>query len=502
MDNIVSARVNDRKWFDTAHLHSDLKIRSVKGGFNTIFGQVFSFALSMTSTVVLARLLAPESFGLVAMVTAITGFVTIFKDLGLSAAVIQREDIDQQQVSGLFWVNLLISLVIALIIAAMSPLLADFYDEPRIVNITLAFAVSIFIAGLSLQHNALMKRQMQFKKLSQIQVFATALSVLMGIALALLGWGYWAVVAVTAAHPVFSTILLWIACDWRPDFFLKLKEINSFLKFGAGITGFDMINYFSRNADNILIGRFIGSLALGLYSKAYQLLMLPITQLRDPLNTVALPALSALKSNHDKYKSFYGRYLFLLSFFYMPIVVCLSVFSEEFILLILGRQWTEAAPIFQLLGISALIQPAASTKGIIMISMGMTKKYFHWGIVNAVFTVTGFAIGINWGVEGVALSYIIVNYLILIPSLKLCFKGSPVTLMQFAQEIKFPLIFSLLSGSACYLFKTTSAELSPISILLIGTALGAAVYLLPWFLSNTTRVKISQVAEIRKMLGK
>jgi PST family polysaccharide transporter len=486
----------ENKWFDTNHLKTDLKNRSIKGGFSTIVGQMFSFLLSIASTIIMARLLLPGDYGLVAMVTAVTGFVAIFNDLGLSAAVIQRPEINQQQVSAVFWINIGISFAIAVIIAILAPLLVHFYTEPRLLNITLVFAASIFISGLSIQHSALMKRQMRFKQLSYVQIGSAAASLLIGLYMAWAGFGYWAIIATTVLNAAFSSIALWIVCDWRPGFFIKADKVNSFLKFGAGMTGFDLVNYFSRNMDNVLIGKFVGSAALGFYSKAYQLLMLPITQLRNPLNAVALPVLSSLNNDPDKYRSFFKRYLFTLAFFCMPLVMYSAIFSDELIGVILGKQWAPAAVIFQLLAIASFIQPVASTQGLVLITTGKSKRYFLIGLVNSIIVVAGFYIGVQWGVKGVAISYAVVMYAGFIPFLYLSLKGSPMTVSLFLKEITFPIMFSLISGLAMFLFKKSCIHLSPILLCSFGLMIGGACYLLPWFSNPNSKGRIHQIVEM------
>lgn len=488
------------RWFETKHLRTDLKSRSVKGGFSTIAGQVVSFAMNISSTIILARLLTPEDYGLVAMVTAVTGFVTIFKDLGLSSAVIQKEHINQQQVSAVFWINVFISLGIALIVSLLAPVLANFYNEERLFYITLVFSAGIFVSGLSLQHNALMKRQMRFHSLALINTTSAFFSILSGVLLAYYGFGYWALVAITLLFPTFSTIALWFVCDWRPSFTLKANDVKSFLRFGAGITGFDLINYFSRNMDNVLIGKFIGSVALGLYTKAYQLLLLPITQLRDPLNSIALPALSTLQNDRGKYKSYYKRFLFTLAFFSMPAVIFMAIFSEELILIVLGDQWIEASSIFRILALAAFIQPLLSTIGLVMITTGDTKRYFIWGCINAVLVVTAFFIGVQWGVDGVAKAYVAITYLLFFPALFYCLHGSPVPVSLFLKEISFPAIFSLICGVAMFYFREYFSDLHDIMLCVTGFLTGAVLYLALWFTSKASRERAKQVLEIGAVL--
>ncbi len=499
----TSVNVNTHnRWFSTNHLKDNLKSKAVKGGFNTIGGQAISFGLTVLSTALMVRLLTPEDYGLVMMVTAITGFITIFQNLGLSSAIIQKESISQDQVNAIFWVNVLISLGIALIVASLAPLLVYLYKENRLLNITLVFSLSIFFAGFAPQHYALLKRQMNFKALSLIQIGSAVISVVIGISLAYAGFGYWAIVASMISKSVISTIGVWLACDWKPNFSFNSSKINSFLRFGSGIAAFDLINYFSRNLDNVLIGKYRGSVALGLYSKAYQLLMLPITLLRDPLNSVALPALSSLQNDKDKFRSFYKRFIFTLSFFSMPFVIYLAVFSEELIILLLGEKWLSASYVFKLLAISSFIQPVETTRGLIMTATGKTKRHFFWGVINAVFVITGFLIGIQWGMEGIAISYAIVNYLILLPSLQYGFKGTPITVSLFFNEIFFSMTFSLLAGVAMFLFKYYFVSLPPLALFSLGFLVGFSVYLALWQFNEVTRNKLQHISELRYMIFK
>ncbi|WP_052732449.1 lipopolysaccharide biosynthesis protein [Hymenobacter terrenus] len=504
-NDVVLDVAKEDTWFDTLHLKQGLKSHSIKGGISTIAGQAGSFILNTSSTIILGRLLLPEDYGLIAMVASITGFVTIFKDLGLSSAVIQKEKLTQSEVSSVFWVNVLISLSIALVVALLSPLIVSFYKEARILQITLVSALDIFIVGLSLQHNALMKRQMRFNSLALIQLGAVGTSLLAGIVSAWLGLGYWALVIQGLVFSVVQTVALWAICDWRPNFGFKKENVSSFLKFGAGVTGFDVVNHFSRNMDNVFVGKFVGSVALGLYSKAYQLLMLPIVQLRNPLNSVALPALSSLQNDADKYRNFYARYLFILAFFSMPVVVYLGLFADEVILLVLGKQWVGAGVIFQLLAIAGFIQPVTSTTGLILITTGSVKRYFIIGLVNAICMVSGFGIGVMMGgVKGVAISQAIVAYGLFFPSLYYSLHKTPVSVGLFLREVSMPLVFSLLSGVAMLGYVRyvdhLHLQMHPVLYCACGFVVGAVTYVGLMSLFKPTREKFTHILDMGSSL--
>lgn len=499
MENLEPTQKNS-KWFDREHLTQDLKGKSVSGGLRTVGAQLFSFSLNIVTTIFLARLLLPTDYGLVAMVTSFTGFILIFKDLGMSQAIIQKDGLTQRIVSMVFWFNFYVSIALAGLILLIGPLLVMFYDEPKLLYISAIYAMTAIFGGLSTQQSALLSRQMRFKDLSSITMQASFFSLLPALYMAYMGMGYWALVAINVLNSAVTMILLWRRCNWRPDFVRIDKSIKEFVGFGAGISGFNMINYFARNLDNILIGKFLGSGPLGLYSKAYQLLMLPITQLRDPLNSVGIPALSSLYHKHEQYRKYYKEYLFLLSFFSMPIVVFLFISSEPLILFLLGPNWIEASEVFSLLAITAFIQPIASTRGMVMISSGHSTRYFFWGLWNAVFVTIAFVVGIQWGLNGLAIAYAIVNYLILIPSLYYCFHSTPIKVKDFFRTISPAGIISILAGMGLYFFVILDLELILwLKIILYGL-IYLFIYLLLWIILPNTRLKLIGIISIIKSI--
>lgn len=485
-------------WFDSRDRHEELKAKSIKGGISTTGSQFFSFGLNLISTFILARLLLPADFGLVGMVTAFTGFANIIKEMGLSMAVIQKENITHGQVSNLFWINVLICFFIGLLFSLLSPLIVALYHhDTRIYPIIFSYSIGIFISGFSIQHNALMTRKMLFTDLAKVNIFSTFLSVCCGIAAGLLGLGYWAIVILNFSLILFSTCFLWILCDWRPSLPSKNQKIKDFLKFGAGLSGSNMISYFSRNSDDIIIGRMLGPTSVGFYSKAYQLLMLPINQLRSPLTAVAIPALSALRNNAVKFSNYYKKYIFILAYFSMPLVVCLGIFSKEIILLVLGSQWVESSYIFQILAFAAFILPVANSRGMILISTGRTKKLFTLVLIITAATVGGFFIGIYWGITGIALSLVITTYLLLIPTLFFTFKGTPLRVSDFFNEISLPIVHTLLMSGFIILIKIgLGVFLSDIFIFIVIAPISVVFYYFSWKVYHKGRTKSSDIDDL------
>jgi PST family polysaccharide transporter len=401
--------------FDTEHLKSDIKQRSLRGGAATMLGEGVRFVIRIVSTMVLARLLVPADFGLVAMVTAVTGFAGLLGDIGLSMATIQKAEINHQQISTLFWINAGMGALVGLVTAALAPLIAWFYGEPRLTMITVALAGLFLVGGVTVQHAALLKRQMRFVTLQSIQVVSALAGVGAAILCAWMGAGYWALVVMQAASTLAQGVGVWLVCGWRPGLPRTRSGVRSMLVFGGNITAFNVVNYFARNVDHILIGRFWGPEPLGLYNKAYGLLMMPLKQINMPLHSVVIPALSRLRDDLAHYRSYYLKTAFLITLVSTPVIGWFIVCSEDLILVMLGPQWLPASDIFSVLGIAALVQPLYFTQGWLHMSAGRSDRYLRWGLVASGLTVLGFLIGVPYGPIGVAASYAVVSWAIIAP---------------------------------------------------------------------------------------
>lgn len=388
--------------FETDHLLGDLKGRSVRGGAVTLSSQAIKFVLQMGSTVVLARLLLPSDFGLIAMVTAITGFVAMFKDAGLSMATVQRKDITHDQVSTLFWINVALSAAVMLVVAALAPAIAAFYSEPRLVWVTLALAGTMLFGGFTVQHQALLRRQMRFKALAVIEVVTMAVGIAVAIVMALMGFGYWALVGMTAAAGLTNAAMVWMLCDWRPGLPKRGSGVGGMLKFGGTLTGFNVMNYFTRNLDNVIVGAMLGAASLGLYSKAYGLLLLPIRQVNGPVSAVVIPVLSRLQDKPDRFRRFYLKAVLLISSATFPIAAYVAVDAETFVRVVLGEQWMGSVPIFQWLVPAALMGGINVVPGWLCTVLDHNGRLVRWAAICAPMMAAGFLVGVNFGAEGVA----------------------------------------------------------------------------------------------------
>ena len=251
---------------------------------------------------VLARLLVPQDFGLVAMVTTVVGFLRIFQNAGLATATVQRQEITHAQVSNLFWVNVAVGGVISLLVAVSAPAIAWFYHEPRLVAITLVLSITFVLASSAVQHIALLSRQMRFRVIAVIDIVSLLGGYLTGIGMALWKYGYWALVGAAVAQATIKLVLTWSISRWRPGLPSRNTQTWHLLSFGANITAGGLMCLLARSADNLLIGRFFGAAAVGLYTRGSILLLRPLDQLMISIYAVLIPALSRIQGQHDRYR--------------------------------------------------------------------------------------------------------------------------------------------------------------------------------------------------------
>ena len=258
----------NEKYLATDHLRTNIRQRTVSSGFVTLASQGAKFALSIGSAVILARLLTPHDFGLLAMVTTIMGLLRIFKDAGLSSATVQRDGITHAQVSNLFWINVAVGGLLALLMGAAAPAIAWFYREPNLIGITIWLSVTFLISGSTVQHQALLQRQMRFKAIAVIEVGSITAGLIAGVWMALAGCGYWSLVGMNLATESAGLALTWLASRWRPQWPRWQSGTRPLLSFGISMTASGALYAITRNVDSMLVGWRYGANGVGLYSRA------------------------------------------------------------------------------------------------------------------------------------------------------------------------------------------------------------------------------------------
>jgi O-antigen/teichoic acid export membrane protein len=413
--SLVEADDRHQEHFKTDHLLPNLKGHTISSGAVTISAQGAKFFLNLVSTMILARLLTPRDFGLVAMVTTVTGFLRVFKDAGLSIATVQRERITHAQVSNLFWVNVAVSALGSLIVAAAAPVIARFYHNPRLIGVTLILSTTFIISGSTVQHQALLKRQMRFKALALIEVGSMAIGVLVGVAMAVLGYRYWSLIGSSLSMEIAGLLLTWSVSRWRPALPTRRSGIGPLLSFGAHRTAGDLLTALARGTDILLIGRFYGAGSVGLYSRASALLMRPLEQFLGPINAVFVPALSRLQSQPERYRCTFLRLyeaIALTAFFFSSLLLALA---HPLTLVLLGPKWGQAAVIFGGFTVAALCIPLANASTWLLTSQGRGRDILIAQSINSCAVVFSFLAGLPYGPVGVAIAFSVSSLVVRVP---------------------------------------------------------------------------------------
>ena len=391
--------------FRTDHLVKDLGGRAFSGSFVTAVSQAVRFGLYMASTIVLARLLSKEDFGLVAMVGALTSILRVFREAGLSTATMQKERITHAQVSNLFWINVALGAGAALVGAALAPGVAWFFRDQRLVWITIGLTLTFLFSGSSVQHLALLNRDMRFKALALIDVGATALGAGVGVIMAMTGWGYWSLVASQVAMALAEMVLAWTLSRWRPQLPRARAGTRSMVRFGASLTFSTLLRRLTGGADSLLIGRFWGAEPLGLYSRGMALLMRPLDQLVVPFDIVFIPVLSRLQAQPERYRSTYLQVFGAIALVSFPLAGLLLSLSRPLVLLMLGPRWDQVTPIFAALSVTALYYPVACTTVWLPTTQQRNRDIVVLGVIISSIPVAAYLAGLPFGAAGVAWSF-------------------------------------------------------------------------------------------------
>src|SRR6266851_685143 len=411
-------------YFEDHQESRDLGRLALRGGTASVAMQYGNGVVQLAAAVILARLLAAEDFGLVAIVTVLTSFAPLLIDFGLGDATTQKSKITRSQVSSLFWLSSGIGLAIAVVVAACSPLVAWIYREPRIEAIALYSAITFVLFGVSNQHLALLRRTMQFARIAKIQVLSTLVGIAIAIFMAISGYGYWALVLRPITSSLCVAIGAWLACRWRPGFPVLDNQVKSMVRFGLHVVGFSVTYTVARAVDRIALGLFYRPEQVGYYQNATVLYDNSILSTLVQLHTVGSAALSKLQSNPAALRQKYEAALSALAFFVMPTAAILSVTAQDLTVMLLGEKWRAAGLLLSIIALRGIFQAVEGSQGWLHLSIGRADRWRNWGIVSLAVQVVAVLGGLPFGATDVAVAVVITSLLLAVPSIS--YAGRPI----------------------------------------------------------------------------
>jgi PST family polysaccharide transporter len=493
-----------QKHLCTEHLRGNLKHRTVSSGIVTVGSQGFQFFLNMVSITVLARLLSPRDFGLVAMVTTVVGFLQAFKDAGLSAATIQKEGITHAQVSNLFWINIGLSGLVSLCFACAAPLIAGYYREDLLIPITLAIAPTFLLSGSSAQHLALLNRRMQFTRVAFIQSGAMTIGVTIGIVMAAMKFRYWSLVGMNMGTAVATFVLTWFSSPWRPQKFTPRSNTKPLVNFGASLAMGQFLHTLSRGVDCLLVGRYFGPEMTGIYTRGTILLTRPLDQIMAALNTVFVPPLSRLQNEAHRYRTAFLRAFEALALMSYPLTAVFLALAHPLTHVVLGSKFDRAATIFASFTLVALFYPLNSAASWLFSTQGRGRESLVGFFFSSSITVLAYLAGLHWGPVWIARSYSIACLFLLLPiRFYLAGRRGPVTTKDlWAGYVRYLPLWFVVWSVTCFL-RTTMLNANPYKQVLlcgpVGFIAGAAfLWIIPSYRERVMEL-FAAVAQFRKM---
>lgn len=379
-------------------------------GLTELATQSFQFGVQM----VLARLLSPHDYGLLGMILVFNGLASLFSTMGLGPAIIHRQELDDRHLSSVFWLNVACGVGLSALMALAAAPIARFYREPALTGLAVAVGANFMLGSLAIVQRNLLEKRMEFRKLFVVETAAIVASGAVAIRLAFAGWGAWSLVAQTLTLTGVNAALLWLVSSWRPAWRVDLSALRDVFHFSVHFTGSNILIYSNRNLDNLLIGRFVGSDALGLYTRAYTLMLLPLTEISNVVSRVMFPALSAIQHDIVQVKAVYLRATRMIALATFPLTLGLFATAPGFVRVVLGGRWLGVVPIIRVLCFAGLEQSVSTTVSWIYNSQGRTDLRLRWEAFSFFATSVAFVVGLRWGVLGVAAAYVLNHYLVLL----------------------------------------------------------------------------------------
>ena len=464
-------------------------------------GKVLTQLMSM---LVLARLIPPSEFGLLAMAYVVINFSLLIRDLGTSAAIIQHRDLKNSTINAIFGLNITMGTIIAIAIVILSPLISQLFKEPRLVEVLLLLSISFPIASSGSTHLALLERNSKFMTTSLIELSAGLISLIVAIVLAYLGAGVYSLVISNLLTAFISTSLLWIKSEWRPNIreIFNKKELKIIFSFSGNLTLFNFINYFSRNADSMLIGRYMNASVLGAYSLAYRIMLFPLQNLTFIASRSLFPIMSRQQDNEAEVKKLFLKSIDIITFLVFPLMVGLVALREPFFNIVFGPEWALSSTIVLWLAPTGIVQSLTSSTGAVIMSKGRAGILLILGILGSILMLTAFIIGVQYDIITLTMLYFIANVINFIPAMSITMKLIGGNIFEVISRLIGPAICSGIMFTALYwllYYSNLGVAVDSVFSLIFVSLFGAFVYLLSSILLLRDRISYFKKVLLKKV---
>ena len=471
-----SRRQRNAETLSTDHLDEKLGAKTARSGLIIIATQPLRIILQFAATAVMARLLKPADFGLVAMAGTVTGFATLFSDLGISAATYRLRKLDDETVSGLFYFNVAIGFAIAPVVWVFAPVAAWFFHDERVMPLVIALSATIPLSSLGTQHTVLLLRALRPGMLQVAGIAGHMVGALTGVVAAwMFHLGYWSLVLTAWTASLTTVVLLWVFCAWRPTLVRDWTGARAALRIGLNVTGYSVVNYFHLQLDNLLLGWRAGSIELGYYSRAYQLMLMPANVFGRAFAATLEPALARLQHDGPRWRQALLDALIVAGFLGGGLATGLAAGSRPLILLVYGNKWGPSADMFFWLAVALFAGVPMNATSWIYVSLARTDRMLTWALIFTPILAVAFVLAAPYGGVGVAMAYAIVCNATLIPNLAFAAHGTPVSLSDMLRAVMPTMVVGAVAAATGLL--TPMTGLPVLSELVVREAVTGAVYL-------------------------
>jgi O-antigen/teichoic acid export membrane protein len=462
----------------------DLRGKVIGGLGWKLLSQIIAQGSRIAVGIVLAHLLTPRQFGVAAMALVFTGLASIFTDLSLGAALIQRAEITEEDRSTVFWTTIQAGAVTTAIGVAVAPLVGRLFGTPEVTPLFFAASFLALLSSIAATQMALLTREMNFRGLELREIAATVAGAVAAIAFALAGAGAWAIVAQSLVVAVVSVVLVWSFSSWRPRFIYSTRSLRTLGSFGIKTLFARLMSYLNLYADNLLVGKFLGSTALGVYTLAYNVMFVPANRIAQPVQQVLYAAFVRLQDDPVRLGRAWLRGNRLVTAINVPAFLGMAVVAPDFVPAVFGGRWHHAAPVLQLLSLAGVAQSFQTLNWSVLQSVGAPGRLLRFMIFSSVVTVGAFAAGLTWGVVGVAGLYAAARLVVGMAYTEITCRTIGLPVREFLRSIATPCLLAATMGAAIYAFRFALVEEGmPTGLrLVLLVVLGAGIYigLLGW----------------------
>lgn len=439
---------------------------------------IFRQILSLVSIVIFAKLLSVEDFGIFSILMIFNSFLIIFSDMGTTAALVHTQKPSKLLLSSVFYFNLITGLFLSLLLIFFANSISLFFEIPKLELLLQLISLNFIFISFMLVQKALLEKNMDFKSISTAESLSVLIGLILGLVAAYKDMGVYSLIIQTLSTSILGTIMLWYYSPWKPAWMFSIDEIKKIWKYTANLSAFEIINHFSTQADSFLIGKYLSASALGIYSIAYKIMLYPLQNISRVLMRVLFPAFSKLQNDDEKFRTIYKHAIFYISLIAFPIMIGLMSTAEVLVDILFGNKWEGLALLLIILAPSGMIRSIYTTTGAIYKAKGNTDLQLKIGTVFTIVTITGFLIGLSYGVNGVAISYVITNIIMIYPVFKISWGQIGLSVKEGVETIAPILFISLLMGVGIYLldfllFQTIQNQIARLMLMI---ASGISLY--------------------------